>query len=434
MRLFSGLFGKKEEPAVQTSGSLKEVSITELIQRLESRKSEMEAYFEPDLRRMHERLVQASKEMSESMSRLQAAQCPSKIDDVVMKLAISFRTSLIKSFNQLFIDVAKDVGFGLENFDQYFSKCSSDLIEAEKDAMRFVKPLREVFPNETKDVLKKVDRMEEVVEEIGSGLGSKKSILSPLVTALGEARSLESEIARIRVAEGQLSENDSQLSQLEEKKRSDEARIAEIMGSEAWREHLAGKSELAQLQRRRDEIRSLITQTIISMERPMKRLKKLVIDGREMVENMHLLDSYISDPFEGFQQDDGRNVAEFIVKISSLSKRGELELDEKERRMFEKASNLADMLAKMRLDYANLESEARGMEERLATSEIVAENSRLNGEVRSLDSRIAEGRERKAKLEAGILKLREGISATAEKASQSASKALGEQIRISASN
>lgn len=432
MGLFSGIFGKKKEEAA--SRASRDMSVSELVQSLEKRKSEIEASFEPDIAKMRERLAQASKEMAESMSRLEAAQCPSKIDDAIMKLAVSFRTSLVKSFNQLFIDVSKEAGPGLSNFEQYFSRCSSDLIESEKDAMRFVKPLREVFPGETKDVLKKVDRMEEVVKEIKSGIEAKRSLLSPIASALDDARALESDVGKLRAAEGQVSETVSYLEQLEGKKRSDEARLAEIAAGEAWREHLAGKSELSQLQRGREEIRSLVTQTIISMERPMKRLKKLAMDGRETVDDMELLDSYISNPFEGFQQDDGRHVSEFVAKISALSKRGELELEEKERRMFERASDLSEMLAKMRSDYSSLDSQARGMEERLALSEVVAENGRLNEEVRSLDAKAAEERDRKAKMESGLPKLREAVSMSAEKASKSASSALGEEIRISASN
>jgi hypothetical protein len=193
---------------------------------------------------------------------------------------------------------------------------------------------------------------------------------------------------------------------------------------------MSRKGELSQLKRRTEDVRNLVVQTVISMDRPMKRLRKAVIDGRETVDSPEILDAYIGNPFEAFQQDDGKNLEEFVTKISSLSKRGEMELEEKERRMFEKSSELNEMLAKMRADYGGLERETARLEEELATSEVVLTNSRLSDEMRLADLKISANGEDKAKVQSLAAKSAQLLAEASEKAVKSASSALGEEIRI----
>jgi hypothetical protein len=261
-------------------------------------------------------------------------------------------------------------------------------------------------------------------------LDGVKTKFDPVEAALADAKYLESVISKAKSQELEIADISLHLSHLADTKVQTETKIKDLLSGEAWRDHLAEKSELAQLQSKREDMRNLIIQTIISMERPMKRLKKLVLDGKEITNKLSLIDIYITDPFDAFRQDDGSGIAEFVLKISNLSKRGELELEEKERRMFEKPSDLSDMLAKMRFDYSRLDSEVKSMEERLALSEVVAENSRLNEEVRVLDSKIADLKEKKVKLDTILPKLRESVLSATKKAEQSSSHALEKQIRI----
>ncbi|MBI4894583.1 MAG: hypothetical protein HY833_02515 [Candidatus Aenigmarchaeota archaeon] len=427
MGFLSGIFGRGKEPEQKGAS---DVSASELTGRLESRLAELELSFGPDMKKLHDKILASTKDLSESMARLEAAKCATKIDDAVMKLATSFRASLIKSFNQPFMDAAKPTEHGMEPFKRYFAKLSASLVEAEKDAMRYVPPMKDVFPGETRDMLKKVDKLEEVITEVKEFLEAKAAQSGPLSVALADSRDLEAELAKAAQLEARMKDLETDLSQLTASKQANEAKISELMRSELWAGHMARKGELSQLKRRTEDVRNLIVQTIISMDRPMKRLRKAVIDGRETVEGPGILESYIGNPFEAFQQDDGTNLEEFVTKISALSKRGEMELEEKERRMFEKASELNEMLAKMRADYGGLERETARLEEELATSEVVLTNSRLSEEMRLADLKISANGEDKAKVQSMLAKSKESVSQASEKVVKSASSALGEEIRI----
>lgn len=427
MGFLSGIFGKRQEPASQGAS---EVSASELSAKLDSRLKDLELSFGPEVKKLHERLLASVKDLSESMSRLEAAKPATKIDDSVLKLATSFRASLIKSFNHAFILAAKPTEHGLEPFSQWFSKVSASLLEAEKDAMRYVPPMRDVFPGEAREMLKKVDKLEAAMKEAKEFLDAKSVQTGPLSQALADAKNLEAEMSKSAQLESRIRELEADLAQLSQVKAENEAKVAELMRSEQWAAYIAGKGELSQLQRRREDLRNLVIQTVISMDRPMKRLRKAVIDGKETVEQPEILDSYIGNPFEAFQQDDGSHLAEFVTKISALSKRGEMELEERERRMFEKSSELNEMLAKMRSDYSGVEGNAKALEESLLTSDVMLTNSKLAEETRLADLKISANGEDRAKLQSLLTKSTQSLSDASEKAAKSASSALGEEIRI----
>lgn len=434
MGWLSNIFkNKKPEPEVAGKvGDEEQTSLSKLVSIVSGKIQEKNLALEEEIKKMHEKILASSSEFSEAMNKLNLATGPEKIDDAIMNVAKSYRSSLVKSFNTTFMNFQKPVSYTAESFEEYLGRCSSSLAQAEEGAMKFIQPLKEVFPGEMKQVLKKSEQLNNVLSEIISKTGKISLEIRPFSEILSLARGLESEASRMAETENEASNMQRQVSELKAKKESLEQGVADFLSGPDWGSYQRRKQEILLAEKKKDEIRSIVIQSIGPLDKAMKRLRKILAEQKESFEGMDILELYISDPFDAFVRDSDQSVFNSIVsRIRVASGTGSLDIEtKKEQKILERLSEVesGNLLASLRRDYDSLEQSSKALEEDVGSSEVLKTKLHYENEIKSLASQIPRDEEKLSGLSSKLSKIKEKKAEIFEKLKDSVRNVLGENL------
>lgn len=428
MGWLSNIFKSGQKQPEQTVG---EIGLKELESITDSKMREKDAKFQSELKELHEKILGSSRDFAGSLESLLSSQGPEKIDDGVMNVAKSFRSSMAKAFNTAFMELNKPVNYTVKDFGIYFGKCNSSLAEAEHDVMRFVQPLREVFPGEMKRVMKSSEQMSEKMSEISGKLEKIYSETKPLSDLMESVNRTKAMIEKISSAESELRGSESLIAEMKSEKEKTERGISELLSGEGWQEYQRKKQELAGIQNKKEEIRSVVIQLIGPMDKAMKRLKRNLDDSQI---DKEILETYINDPFDAFLRDDGQKTIDMIVaKIKEAFEKGGMDIDtEKEQKILRKMSAVESggMLSSLRKDYDSLEKNAIDVGSYLESSESLLLKQRHEGEVKSLGSAVLAEEANAAEKRSTIEELKRKIDGERAELAKLARAVMGEGFRL----
>lgn len=426
----------KSEKQAETPKHQQEISLKDLVVTLEKKLQEKNSSLETELKDMHKKVTDSSRKFSDALNHLASSHGPEKIDDTLMNVAKSYRTTLIKAFKNAMVEFDKSVSYTVEDFGEYFGRCSSSLTAAENSVMRFVQPLKEIFPGEMKQLMKSSEQLQDVMSGIGSSLSKKSSDIKPLSDALKFVNEIESSSARISDSESEKSGLESTVEELKAHRKEAEQKISELLKSENWAEHQKKFQEIAAIGKKKDDILSVAVQSISPLDKAMKRLKRMSLEGQEKFENEKLLGLYITDPVEAFLRDESQaTIKNIISKIKEASEKGTLEIDtRKEQKILEKLSAVesGDFLYSLRKDYAELEEASRKLKEELDSLGMERLRAEYENELKILDSKISDTESRLSSLVSNLEKSREERKELSEKLAMVAKEALGHEVRLAA--
>lgn len=426
----------KSEKQAEAPKQQQDISLKDLVVTLEKKLQEKNSSLETELKDMHKKVTDSSRKFSDALNRLASSQGPDKIDDTLMNVAKSYRATLTKAFKNAMVEFDKSVNYTVEGLGEYFGRCSSSLATAENSVMRFVQPLKEIFPGEMKQLMKSSEQLQDVMSGVGSSLSKKSSDIRPLSDALKLVKEIESSYARISDSESEKSRLESIVEELKVDRKEAEQKISEFLKSEGWIEHQKKIQEIAAIEKKKDDILSVAVQSISPLDKAMKRLKRMSLEGQEKFENEKLLGLYITDPVEAFLKDESQaTIKNIISKIKEASEKGTLEIDtRKERKILEKMSKVesGDFLYSLRKDYKNLEEASVKLKEEMKSLDMEGIKADCENELRNLDSRIFDAESRLGSLISSSEKLQEERKGLFEKLVMVAKEALGHEIKLAA--
>ena len=394
MGWLSGLFGPKKADVKEEVVTDKPLTLSEASRMLDTRLKEKDAVFESDARSLHSAMIKSLDEFASSLSNLEKAKEPDKIDGRLLELGKSYRTALSKAFNPTFIEMKKPPGFTVVGFSDYCRKCSSLLNQSENDAMRYVQILKEIYPDAMRSVLKSSDRIENAISSALSLSNSKRDEVTPIIEGLSVVKELELQIAKIQHTESEILGAKSSLAALKARKADIELRLSEIMNSNAWLDYQRRTQDLVALKRKKDEISSVILQSIVSLDKAMKRMKRRLSESNYSFQHSSMLDLYINDPVDAFLKDTNQTVIkEIVAVISRMAKVHDLELDEKkEQKVVEKLSMLesGEFLSNLRFDYDKCVDSIKSVEDWLSSAEVMVQKTKNADDLKSVSGKIVD--------------------------------------------
>lgn len=389
----------------------REIGLDEFVDGLEEKIKDRNSMFEDQLRQAHRRMIEASRNLSKTLMDLKNSPGPSKVDERVMNVVSSYRSTVATAFNGMFIEFGRPVEYTINDFDEYFKRCSSALSDAENKVNRFITPLKEVFPGSMNNLMKSSKKMDDVMSGVRSDINNKLGEVGSYLDALKLARELREQIKKISDAESEIQNKRSSIEELKSKKKELENKISEFKKGDEWESYQDKLKEMKSIDKKRDEIESIVIQTVAPLDKGMKKLKKLVSDGEESFEHASMLMLYIEDPVSAFLKDDSQEAIEKIIaKIRALVESGKIEIDDKKgQKILEKISSMesGNLLTNLRRDYKNLEERKKRLEEETRSDGAQNTKSGYERNLSGTESEISRAQEDLKELESVLEKLRE---------------------------
>ena len=410
MGWFSNIFKKGESKPKDEN--VQEVDLAQFIQALEGKISNRNSVVEDDLKKMHRQMVESSRNFASSLSDLKESPGPSaKVDNRIMDIVNSYRISMVKAFNKMFIEFGRPVTYSITDFDAYFTKCSSELAAAENNVVRFIKPLQEVFPGSMTILMNKSRNLSDTMADVKKGLEKTSLEVKPALNALKTARDLEEIMKRISETESRLQKEKTAVEGFESNKKIVEQKIVNFENSDDWKGLKDKEVELKKIEEKRDEIRAVVLQTIVPIDKGMKRLKKLISDSGEIVDYSDALETYIDDPVTAFLKDkDQSAIRKIILRVKALAENDSLAIDDqKTEKILDKISKMEseNILVSLRSNYDQLEETEKKLREDLSSSEVGATKMRYNDELKENENGIEDSQNNIKEIEEELNELNE---------------------------
>lgn len=429
MGWLSKIFGLSDKQEEAKALDKKEMGLSELLLHLKDKIQDSDIKVEDELKEMHNRVKEIAKNYSNSLKNLENAKGPEKIDSALLNVTRSYISAMIKKFNNAFMEFERPANYSVETFTEYFRKCTESLIEAEKDSMRYVSPLKQVFSGEMNSVLKASDDANKVITDIRSKLSSKYFEMKPLLDLLVLVEEFEFHVEKSKNMEMQLTEAKLQIETFKGNVNEVNQKLSDLLKSDSWSEYQIKLQEIEALARKKEEIFSLVVQTISPLDKAMKKLKKMSAG-----EDEDILDLYISNPVDAFVRDDNqKSIIKIISKIKENAEKGTLQIDtEKEKKILENISNIESrgLLPLLKKDYDDLQEKIKTIEENVKSSDIQKMKSQYEKELKDLTAKITDVDASIKNLEYNVIKMNEKKSEMLKNVEDAARKALKENITI----
>jgi len=433
MGWLSNIFKLKGDGTSEKS-EVQYIHLNEFTKILEDKVQDKNFMMEDELKKMHKKMLESSRNFSVTLANLKSSPGPSKVDTRVMNVINSYRITIVKGFNKMFIDFDKPVSYTVRDFDNYFKKCMSSLKDAENSVNRFINPLKEVFPGSMNNLLKRSKNLSDVMAKINSDLIEKSGGMRPVINALNASKNLDSDLRKISNTESELEEMKSSIEGMKIKKKSIEQKVSNLKNNDDWKSYQDKMREIESIEKKKDEIRSVVLQTIVPIDKGMKRLKKLLSDGKDSFEHADMLDLYIEDPVSAFLKDKDQTIInKVILKIKSVAESGNLEMnDKKGQKVLNKISSMEsdNLLSGFRKGYDDLEENKRKLEEETKSAEITNVKLQNEKELEDVESKISQTEEKLKETEDILKRMVQKKKETFETLKGIENEVLGSRIRL----
>lgn len=434
MSWLSKIFRPSVEKTEERKLGATEMSIDEISAHVKEKIREKDSSHVDDLKGIHEKMKSVAHDYSDALKTLEESAGPDKVDPALMKVARSYVSAMRISFNNAFMEFEKPVAYNTDEFSRFFNRCAEMFVGAEKSSMRYVAILKQIFPKEMESVLKQSDRMSETMESAKGQISSRTSDLRPLLDMSDSVEKLRAAVSKIDDLMLKMAESRIGIESMKTDIESTNQKMSELMSSSDWKEYQERSKEIEEISKRREEIFSLVVQTISPLDKAMKRLRKMCSDGVEKVESETMLDLYIGDPVDAFVKDKEQSVIrEIISKIKENSVKGRLQIDtEKEQKILENISVIESrgLLPTLRRDLDDLENQMSTVKKILSSSNVQGLRSGYESSLRDLSSRMSDAESTTRAQEATLKRAQDDVAAALREAEEKASATIGEKITI----
>ncbi len=406
MKWISKLFKKKE---IKVKSENNEIDLDTFIKILENKINLKNSDLEKNFKKIHDKILESSKEFQKSIEEFKKSKGPNKIDSRLKDVVYSYRESFIKNFNIVFIEFNRPVNYTIIDFRNYFNKCLEILDKTENSVTKFIKPLNEIFSKSMINVNNKSKKLNNIIRNVSVDLEDNTKEINPFIDSLKIAKQFNYILINVSNTEKELKYYEIDLKQNISDKEKLYNKISNFKNNEEWISFNNNKKEFDIIEQKKSDVKYVFLQNISSFEKSMKKFKKLILDGKEYFEYSNLLDFYIKDPISAFLEDSSQiAIKNIFLKIKNLAEYAKLGLDDRSnKKVLDKliSINYGNIIIELRKDYSELEENQKNLLEKMKSSDVISIKNKYTEELKNIEHKIIEKENKIEKVKIQLEKL-----------------------------
>jgi len=376
------LFGKKQQSAT-------EIGFDELPVWLES----ISGGLSDDLGRhaysLYSDIGNALEEIKRSTSLLEEARPEGRFHLKMVKIATSNRDNMVKQV-RIFVenitipetaDVKTILGFH-ERTMQSLNVCLENITKS----YRYVKM---VFLEESKQVITDVNMLGRYLNQLVEPIKEKKDLIDAVENASKTIQIIRDIHSDIETERSSIKDKEEKIATLENELREKQIALTRLRDSNAWKEYLHYRDELAVLKSNAEKIESEINGLILRLNKPLNRLKQLSESGR------YTLAPHVREWLYLCLSDPKSVDPEFFVEFRNIAEGNALNLtSEKHDKVLEQLRIVTSSFDSYQKQYYALVQDIEKKKDEISKMDINKDEANITGRIAVLqDGLAASGRE-----------------------------------------
>lgn len=394
MGWFSSIFkGKEKEPVRQASV----VSLSELASKIEENITAKMTEFSPDLKRFYSNMQSATDRLQEKLNILAKAVPMEQVDFQLLKIAISNRDETVRKLNAVLKEFKRPINVNLDNFVEFHNSCISSLIIVNTKLTRNFSIFEQVFRQESVSVMSGYKNLYRVLEDIGVNLKGKKSIADPLNELKNQIKQLENDLNAVNNNCNLIGNLNSEISSLKNKETETKSQLDNLFSKEEWNTFRRLVEDKEALNRETKTIEGKIIQTLLSVERALKKYSNISSANEKRV-----IEFYLKDPLTASISDKSQVMIKAIMNsIEGAIADKKIDVGEKkEKRILENVEEIKNgSIDNFVKTHDTLESKMQEIKIKLEKSDVESVKQSLEFELAKTKSGVVELETKVKKLE-----------------------------------
>jgi hypothetical protein len=427
LRFFDKISGKE-------SVEKKKYNLESLENMLKTKIDEQRKIIEPKLQEYYKEILQFDGQLKNSLKSLDSAVPKKRMDEQLFFAAHTRRVTFKNKILKVSDAISKPVDINFHSFSEYYNNCVSTFNKANDSALTEFRTIGIVFKDEGNQVLDDMRKLKDLLSDIEIRIERQQKMVEPYEESLEnvvELRKLSDKL------EGNKKRVQEQREEIENKKNESsklKGKIQDLMNTEEWKEYQYAIEKKNNLKRHEMEIRTNFNEIISSIERPMKKVKRVMDEGQEKYEYKNILQDYINEPFETFLKDEGDEALNSILEaMKKLLIEKKIDIKENIR---EKTINKIDEWISNQT-FKNLKEEyfstVESIKEIITEDDIEIHKSDMEKRVNSIESEIKELSNKIEQIEKQTEKEKTNLEEMKKEVEKQLTDLLGSNVELSAS-
>lgn len=385
MGFFDKLFKHEKKEEVKEEHTLESAE-----KILKGKIEEGQKIIEPELKEFHRKLLELDNQLKESLKKLDSAVPKDKMDEKLLFAAQTGRPIFKNKMSKVSEAVKKQIGFDFHSFSEYYNECVFAVNQANVLAITEFRTIGIVFEKDGNAVVNNLRKLKEYLSSIGSRIKEHQQTLNPHEEAMEKIvelrKSVEKRLDDKKRNQELKNEMEKKNVELEEMKKS----VEDFMNSDEWKENENSLKSKKDLEMHEAEIKAQFNEMISSIERPLRKTKRIVDEDQEENKHRKVFEEYINNPFETFLKDEGDALNSLLKTTRKLLEERKIDVNENVR---EKSINKIDewisgkVFEKMKEEYGSVIKKIEVMD---IENDLQIKKSEMENRIKFVEAEIAE--------------------------------------------
>lgn len=419
MGFFDFLFRKKGK-------NYEKISLEKLEEATKEKIAESEESFKQEATNFFTQAKSHKGKLKESLRKLSEAKITGKVDPQLEKISMTSRKSFTNKIEVLTKEIPED--FTIHSLSQICSNFIMQFKDVDASTVQEFAAIKEVFKSESQNVVDEMKNMKKIFDDFGNKLEKKENEIAPFEEIVNKIKIIKEEKEKMGKFGKDLENISAKSDNLKKENEMLQNNLRKLEDGEEWKKFLEMKRKRSEKENEKTEIISKVVQNFAAIERPIKKLSKILQNTENEVEiDKKLLEKYLSSPFDAFIEDYEKKAIGSILK-ETAKKIEENKIDEKKSLQKIKEMVDGDVFGNLAREWQKVNSELEDLNSKIENSEADRERNEMLKTLAEREKEIKEGS--KEKIEEQIKSLEQDFSQHKDELKQLARERMSAELEF----
>ncbi len=322
--------------------------------------------------------------IEKSASELEKAEPEGRFHLKMVKIAISNRDNMVKQVRLLLTNINIPKTTDIKTVIEFHENGIQTLTMCLENMMKSYQYTKMVFFQDSKNVIAQVNELGRLLNQLVEPIGGNKKVLEAFDNAEKSVLNITNLISRIEDQKKIILEIEKKVDSIKTKIELDSENLAQISGSEQWKQYLISRNELVYLENIAKDAESDIITLLVPLNKPLQRLKQLNDAGKyELSPNFKKeLQSFLTNPKSASP--------EYLIEVQNIIQKDTIAFNpEKREKIIEQIKYSVSKIGDFMKEYQTISSRISVKKDEIAKMNIVLEEANTSERISVLQEDLA---------------------------------------------
>ena len=360
MGIFDIFFRKKAK-------TFEKSSLENLEEATKKKISEYDENFKQQAENFLSRVKEQKQKLKDSLNRLSSLEVKEQVDPQLLQIAMTSRKSFVKKLGTL-AEQEEQKNFSISSVSLLCKTWQYQMDEVNASTVSEFASIKEVFKGESFAVIDEMKNLKKIYDNFSKEVKKKMDEINPYEEIQDKIKIVREEKERLENFGKDLENIVQKSDNLKKENEMLRTNLQKLEEGDDWKGFLEMKRKRSEKENEKTELISKVVQNFSAVERPLKKLNKLLQTTKSDID-AKMLEKYLSSPFDAFIEDYERKTIGAVLKEAAKYVE-ENKIDEK--KSLEKLKEMIanDTFNNLAKEWQRINSELTELSEKIENNEV----------------------------------------------------------------